>query len=385
MLYVAGNDDIIPDLLDILAKEFEIPEVTVAQTMTCTQSAAVPSLMSSGQLCLPVTPSQKIPLSGLSVRLPATPPLLTMPSPSMKARNEQVTETPKRTMCKKLPWPLEYTFPIDQLSGDLRTAIDNKDDLRKPSQRYLRGMLVRTVVSDVIDNYIIYPDTEQKKDMARSIVKAFPHLKEENTSGGYGAWLASIVDSLKNRRRDMKDIFEVAVRVAPNNKRKGDENNDATSVKNTTSSVSESKIAKRKKVALPTEPELTVEFKNCSEEDDKILNESPMIEMQKMMQLTEQNRDTVKLKNLMKTTYSDRRTMIESNCPIVDIQKKYLALFSNEGLCDDFEEVCRKTKSILLANQNLEMLAPVIINMARKNIKRKLKSAASFKPVILLN
>ena len=51
---------------------------------------------------------------------------------------------------------------------------------------------------------------------------------------------------------------------------------------------------------------------------------------------------------------------------------------------NEFKEVCQKTESLLLVNQNLEKLAPVIISKARKRIKQQLKTATVFQQVILL-
>ncbi len=48
--------------------------------------------------------------------------------------------------------------------------------------------------------------------MARAVIKAFPFLREENSTGCYTAWLATIVDALKNKRRDMQHCFEVQLR-----------------------------------------------------------------------------------------------------------------------------------------------------------------------------
>ena len=39
-------------------------------------------------------------------------------------------------ICKKLPCPQEYVFPLANLTAELRAALEAKVDLRLPSQRY---------------------------------------------------------------------------------------------------------------------------------------------------------------------------------------------------------------------------------------------------------
>ena len=68
--------------------------------------------------------------------------------------------------------------PVNKLSAETLLTIENKIDLKLPSQRYFRSLLIGNLICDVIDNYTIYPDSEQKKDMARSIICAFSHLRQ---------------------------------------------------------------------------------------------------------------------------------------------------------------------------------------------------------------
>ncbi len=126
-------------------------------------------------------------------------------------------------VCKNLPWPIVYKFPLDRLSADMQKIINEKRDLRKPVNRFYRGLLVRTLITDVFDNYCLYPDTEHKQAMALSIITAFPHLRETNCTNGFGAWLATIIDCMKNKHREMKDVFEVLLHATGKRKRENEE------------------------------------------------------------------------------------------------------------------------------------------------------------------
>ena len=61
--------------------------------------------------------------------------------------------------------------------------------------------------------YDLFVELEKKKEMVRTIIKSFLHLKVASTatgSNGYQCWLVSIVDCLKNKRQFMKDNPQVA-------------------------------------------------------------------------------------------------------------------------------------------------------------------------------
>ncbi len=249
-----------------------------------------------------------------------------------------------------MSWPAEYAFPKQKLSAETMAAIDSKDDLRKPSQRHQRGLIIGAIVSDVMENYTLYPDTEQK-DMARALITAFPHLREENSVGGHAAWLASIIDALKNKRRDLKCVSEVALRSV---KRKEPAHSDKAAT-----------CTKLKKPETLEESALPVEE----------LEEASCIEdMKRIMKHVERDRDIVKLKALMKRTYTARRATINNAASIAHLCELYPALFTTDCLADEFEEICQKSNTLKSAKHKLDLIADSIVRMARKSLKRHIKS-----------
>jgi len=78
-------------------------------------------------------------------------------------------------------------------------ALDKGIDLCNPKQRYLRGQLLQILCSEAV-KVTTHPDHYQKMEMAKSIITAWPHLKEP-IGRGYDGWLASIIDCLKSTRR----------------------------------------------------------------------------------------------------------------------------------------------------------------------------------------
>ncbi len=149
------------DFLDVTnsSQSLQTPSVDqlVVNTIQSYVATAAATLYSSPTV-LSTSPS----LSTLDTR-----PLLATKSPLLSTSANKLVETPRKAKvsmtCKKLPWPIEYVFPIDKLSAETRAAVDNKSDLRKPSQRYHRGLLIGALVRDVMENFTLYPDTEQKK------------------------------------------------------------------------------------------------------------------------------------------------------------------------------------------------------------------------------
>lgn len=99
-------------------------------------------------------------------------------------------------------WPINYTLPRHRFPESLVQALDQKVDLKKPCYRYQRGQLLQAITSQCL-TLTSYPDLSQKLDMAKAIVREYPHLTE-NYGSGYAAWYASVCDSLKNSRRYSK-------------------------------------------------------------------------------------------------------------------------------------------------------------------------------------
>lgn len=96
-------------------------------------------------------------------------------------------------------WPVQFVFPTSQLPAKVTEALKNGTDLTLPKRRHLHGLLVNTLC-DATVTYKSHPNCYEKQEMARSIITAWPHLREPVARGFYG-WLSSIVDCLKAKRR----------------------------------------------------------------------------------------------------------------------------------------------------------------------------------------
>ena len=312
-------------------------------------------------------------------------------------------------ICKKLPWPREYVFPLINLSAELRAALKAKVDLRLPSQRYQRGQLIQVLIQNVISNYTLYPTCTEKKDMARSIIKAFPHLQEEQTTGGYGAWFASIVDALKNRRRDLKDCPEVASRSCMTPRRivgeKGHSASTTVKEKGHTSSTaglkdnsllivgekenSSSAVGKKRGIKgniLSTRKRKRGGIsENWQPEDiegeDEASCNKLIADMKAIMQKSESGRDMPKLKDFMHRTYSFRRRFLNTKPrPLLSVVVElYPALFTFECVTEDFDRLTGKSKAFKSAAAALGLVAPSLIILARNGVKNKLKNSEKFR------
>ncbi len=141
---------------------------------------------------------------------------------------------------------------------------------------------------------------------------------------------------------------------------------------NTKKSSSQLAIAKRKRAMLVANTDDNWNPDADGEDQESCSN--LVTEMKEIMLQAEHERDIRKLKEMMKRTYSFRRTMINKPSSISEVSKIYPALLTKEGMVDDFELLCNKSKVLGYARSNLEAIAPALINIARKNIKRRLKS-----------
>ena len=110
----------------------------------------------------------------------------------------------------KQSWPLDYKLP-SQFPENVTFALQQQTNLNKPKERYIRGLFVQNIVYNVLRQYTLYPDKAQKTDMARAIIREFPHLRDLSTNG-YSSWYQSVTDCLKNARRTLKSVPEVAKR-----------------------------------------------------------------------------------------------------------------------------------------------------------------------------
>lgn len=97
-------------------------------------------------------------------------------------------------------WPTPFVFPFDKLSTSVSDALHSQVNLLDSKQRYLRGLMVRAVCSKALQ-FKSHPSNGEKIDMARSIISAWPYLKEP-IGRGFDGWLASI-ECHKTSRREL--------------------------------------------------------------------------------------------------------------------------------------------------------------------------------------
>ena len=116
-----------------------------------------------------------------------------------RVHDQDVVSKQTSTVPNAAQWPNQFVFPIQKVPATLMAALDKGIDLCNPKQRYLRGQLLQILCSEAV-KLTSHPDHYQKIEMAKSIITAWPHLKEP-IGRGYDGWLSSIVDCLKSTRR----------------------------------------------------------------------------------------------------------------------------------------------------------------------------------------
>lgn len=117
--------------------------------------------------CIIINP--ECPSAASSVHVNAVDQVNTMP-----VEEQQPTDT-------RRSWPLEYKLP-KVFPPSVSLALKNKINLKGPSHRKDRGEFVRCIVADAL-MYKNYPDRAEKTDMARAIIREFPHLRESSGNG----------------------------------------------------------------------------------------------------------------------------------------------------------------------------------------------------------
>ena len=174
-----------------------------------------------------------------------------------RVEDQDVLVKQSSTVSNAAQWPSQFVFPVQKVPANLVTALDKGIDLCNPKQRYLRGQLLQVVCSEAV-KFTSHPDHSQKIEMAKSIITAWPHLKEP-IGRGYDGWLASIVDCLKSTRRVLglidksrsvaimkrKCALPCGPSVSTEQKDSGQDDSDATSVSTCTEDLPSSKSARR--------------------------------------------------------------------------------------------------------------------------------------------
>ena len=221
--------------------------------------------------------------------------------------------------------------------------------------------------------------------MARFIIKAFLQLQEEQTIERYGAWFASIVDVLKNRRQDMKDCLEVAFRPCMTSRRivgekghststivgeKGDTSSTVSVKENSSLTVddkgnsllivgekgnSSSTVGKKgdvkEKVLSTRKRKWEGISENWQTEDIdgkyKASYNRLIDDMKAIMQKSESGWDLPKLKDFTHRTYSFRRRFLNTKLrPLLSVAVElYPALCTSEYVAEDFDWLTGKSKA----------------------------------------
>lgn len=84
----------------------------------------------------------------------------------------------------------------------------------------------------------------------------------------------------------------------------------------------------------PYQKLFSVKRKPCEEPQDE-----SKAEMRSQMLLSENDRDGVRLRDLLDKSYDDRRRLIQSKAPISVIRAEYPAIFSEDGLLQDYQRL----------------------------------------------
>ena len=108
--------------------------------------------------------------------------LLKQPAASATGSDNQSTHAVKQC------WSLEYKLPA-AFPESVLFALQQQINLNKPCQRYIRG---QTIVHSVMHNYTLYPDTAEKMDMGKAIIREYPHLRDASKNG-LCAWYQSVI------------------------------------------------------------------------------------------------------------------------------------------------------------------------------------------------
>ena len=166
--------------------------------------------------------------------------------PSAESVEDDLSEQSHSSTSSKVSnvgqWPAQFVFPVQKVPANLMTALDQGMDLCNPKQRYLRGQLLQILCGEAV-TYTAHPDHYQKIEMAKSIITAWPHLKEP-IGRGYDGWLASIVDSLKSTRR-MLGLIDKSRSAAIMERKRASEQPDSRTTLQSTEGLSASKVARR--------------------------------------------------------------------------------------------------------------------------------------------
>lgn len=70
----------------------------------------------------------------------------------------------------------------------------------------LKHEFINCNVTEPVVNITLYPSSSQLQDVASSIVRAYPHLRETMGSG-YDGWKRCLRNSLKNFRRKSEKTY----------------------------------------------------------------------------------------------------------------------------------------------------------------------------------
>ena len=274
--------------------------------------------------------------------------LLEQPAASATGSDNQSTGTHAVKQC----WPLEYKLPA-AFPESVLFALQQQINLNKRCQRYIRGQFVQTIVHSVMRTYTLYPDTAEKMDMAKAIIREYPHLRDASKNG-LCAWYQSISDCLKNCRRQLKHLPEVMQR---SRKRKASEA-VAGSVSAGLVSVSASEaVAGSMSVSANEAVAGSVSVRRKILQDDCALNYAPKMSLclgfdelhdscAKMMQIMRKDkRDIGELLNLLQSTYANRRAMINGRATCSEVCQKFPGLFTVEGIISDYAEMVQQPYS----------------------------------------
>jgi len=321
-------------------------------------------------------------------------------------------------------WPSQFAFPVQKVPPNLMTALDKGIDLCSPKQRYLRGQLLQILCSEAV-KLTTHPDHSQKIEMAKSIITAWPHLKEP-IGRGYDGWLASIVDCLKSTRRvlglvdksrsvaimERKRALSSGPGVSTEKQNLGQQDSEANSVHSCTAGIPSSKVTRKiprylkksMQVQQSSQKQQSVEntdVENCADhtEDTGVFGSQittvAVIEFSASTSTVEQVSDSTttplsptesvsvmkelwskpegerpwdQLLHLLKITFDSRRMMVSSSSTTTQIRDEYPALFFREAFIQEYCLLTEMSECMTKAMDSITEKCQVFVKLSQKKV-----------------
>lgn len=251
-------------------------------------------------------------------------------------------------------WPTVFSISEEFISPQVKTALCRKDDLGKPKLRHVRGLFLSAVVESA-KQFTNYPDMLQKQQMAKAIVRQWPHLKEK-WGRGYDGWLSCLVNKLKNSRRHL----------TPKRKHTSTASDDDNGMDS----------PKRSRMTPQNLQTIVV-----NEEDETSLQQIRET-MQEEMKKPETLQDKSNLSNLLERTFPHRRQALHDGASLESIRTNYVALMTVDGFLKEYELMTNQRNIRREINKNIIVYGRKILLFAQDNLEKRTSSGKILPPVM---